>query len=115
MNKIKRIIAGINLTDNYINSAHQSDEGYKDAESCYSAFTVAELGLMLPDNHLAIRTTMGEFSAWEYFKRGSLMPMVDVRTEAECRANILIYLLETGIIKPEEINQKLLNHTEEVL
>lgn len=108
----------------YDNMALKTDNGllyYKDTASYkefgkvesrsairyYPAFTVAELGQMLPDNHFSIRSTIDNVSGWEYFKNGSLMPMVDAETEAECRAYILIHLLENNLVTASDCNKRL--------
>ena len=85
----------------------------------YSAFTVAELGVMLPHD-------LEEFqlSTWyapkrklyrsQYrLNRGSISDedfpedFAQGTTEAECRASMLIHLLESGKLTPEEVNNRL--------
>lgn len=66
-----------------------SDVSLRD-RNFYSAFTVAELGVMLGD-----QTAM-------------VIESVD-RTEAESRAAHLIWLLEEKHLTAEEVNQRLLN------
>lgn len=77
-----------------------------------SAFTVAELGEMLPTGYDTMRVTvrMGVYG-WKGFD-DSDEPCPhsnsdDVfNTEAEARAAMLIYLLESKLITPESINLK---------
>jgi hypothetical protein len=83
------------------NSGMVHGEGYKDAESCYSAFTVAELSIMLLEYAETYYTKNGKWGIGDadaYFD-----------TQAEASADRLIYLLENNIITSEEINKRL-NH-----
>lgn len=60
-----------------------------------SAFTVAELGEMLPENHI----TMKKFGVWQGRKTGEDFKLIsECDTEADSRAKMLIYLLENKII-----------------
>ncbi len=66
----------------------------------YSAFTVAELGEMLPRNYYSCKLKKG----WFMFKSSSKqdyedMPELKTDTEANARAKMLIYLLENKLIK----------------
>lgn len=67
-----------------------------------SAFTVAELGEMMPTASMEvdIRWSKGEGAYWgECFKFGKQVHLIGgEKTEADCRAKMLIYLLETEII-----------------
>lgn len=72
------------------------------------AFTVAELGLMLPDDTRSYRLE----NCWQiYYADGdsgmNLFIPEDVDTEAHARAGFLIYLLETNGITAEEVNKRL--------
>lgn len=92
----------------------------------YSAFTVAELGVMLP--HPSSLNEMGGwlhnsecdttstdglpwYLLWEYDldkeNAGFGRHIVSGVTEAEARAAMLIYLLENNHVTPAEINQRL--------
>jgi hypothetical protein len=92
----------------------------------YSAFTVAELGVMLP--HPSSLNEMGGwlhnsecdttstdglpwYLLWEYDldkeNAGFGRHIVSGVTEAEARAAMLIYLLENNLVTPAEINQRL--------
>lgn len=71
----------------------------------YSAFSVAELGIALPPNgrtifkvHDGWEFTIGT-SDWKDWRRYS--------TEAQARAELLIYLIENKIVSVEEINERL--------
>jgi len=96
----------------------------------YSAFTVAELGLMLPPffpsfvqdggkhSHCRNERTdtfplLGGSTEFDttpaYVLNKELVPMQTGRNEAEARANMLIYLLEQSLISPEEVNKSLKN------
>ena len=78
----------------------------------YAAFTVAELGVMLPISFISFKVTAGkEFSC---AKLKDNYPEIDFSftskfgtNEAEARAEMLIYLLENKLIKAEEVNQRL--------
>ena len=80
-------------------------------EENYPAFTVAELGEMLP-KRAEIETFKSYvygsgFSKWRAvltFKDGEemRMPMDMSDTEADARAKMLIYLLEQGILNPTQ-------------
>ena len=87
-----------------------------------SAFNVAELGAMLaagivqdykekPKYGIQINKCpqwLDNDRKWIIYLAGdSHYTMSD--NEAECRANMLIYLLENNHITPEEVNQRLLN------
>lgn len=71
----------------------------------YSTFTVAELGVMIPDSYY-LPVNKGNNGWW----------ISNIRTEdesklasieAEARAEMLIYLLENSLITAEEVNQRL--------
>lgn len=73
----------------------------------YPAYTVSELGLMLPDEFISLKSCE-EWLAFEVFSSpdGSLVeiPYCDSKTEADCRAKALIYCIENGLVKVEDIN-----------
>ncbi len=68
----------------------------------YSAFTVAELGEMLPAKHQQIklyRRHLGEWVCrWDYGTSPTGCHMETSNTEANARAKMLIYLLENELI-----------------
>jgi hypothetical protein len=83
-------------------------------EPYYPAFTVAELGEMLPDE-----IEIGEESYWLYTGRGlnqswdigyrengsiGISFIQNSDTEADARAKMLIYLIENNLLKVEDIN-----------
>lgn len=80
-----------------------------DAEIC-GAWTVAELGLMLPTGYdtMSITTKIGEPDTWHgYDHEGNDFSIEGYDTEAQCRAAMVIHLLEAGIVTSEEINNRL--------
>lgn len=98
-------------------------DGYYEALSCYSAFTGAELGVMLPNKHGHCETRSyyddhigGWFSDYRVIKTDgphidwSLAAETEGDTEAEARAALVIHLIENKIITTEEINQRLLDN-----
>jgi hypothetical protein len=90
----------------------------------FSAFTVAELGMMLPHpdgmfelggfNHPSDFDPTAKdgkpwYCMWEYDtdKYGMKRQLFEGATEAEARAAILIYFLEINLIQSEEVNARL--------
>ncbi len=79
-------------------------------ESDISAFTTAELGVMLP-----IETDRGHIHYYrgsEYFHtgsyiQGSVIPITSGKTEADVRADTLIRLIESKLITVSEINDRI--------
>lgn len=87
----------------------------------YSAYTVAELGMMMPPSDIS----RGEFtnfskgvnglswsvdcSLWDApgFPKDGEPGLIHHYTEAECRAELLIILLENKLITAEEVNARL--------
>ena len=67
-----------------------------------SAFTVAELGELIPNASMEtdIRWAKGDGAYWgECWKFGKQVHLIGgEKTEVDCRAKMLIYLLETDII-----------------
>jgi hypothetical protein len=102
-----------------INKANDSNRIF------YPAFTVAELGLMLPYRYLnATAASRGRFKGswfhvwkcpeeyvdhtflgWGY--RVKKDEAIHTKTEAEARAAVLIHLIETKQVTAEEINKRL--------
>lgn len=92
------------------------NDGYVPDEenTCFSAFTVAELGVMLPQTIKFCKTQkasiqLSRFNAFTiYYNRhssGSNVCMQESYKEAEARAAMLIHLLEEKYITAEEVNQ----------
>lgn len=73
-----------------------------------AAYTTAELGEMLPNCYETMKTSEG----WHGFDMDDDSIPTDedsYDTEAECRAEIIIYLLQNGKIKLEDVNNALGN------
>lgn len=84
----------------------------------YAAYTVAELGVMLPDEYMYRRNLETLMFHWtdDAFGEGRRLHFSNImiaslqegyETEAECRADALIWLLEKAIITPEQVDQRL--------
>lgn len=107
-------------------------DGYFNAETCFSLFTVAELGMMLPDganisgdNHVAqfhsfricvsaqrnnekyccYADNSSPVESTEYGDVYTVWKTISGNTEAEARAAMLIYLLENSLITLEQSKQ----------
>lgn len=94
-------------------------------KACYSAFTVAELGVILPHT---LRGEFGElilnflapnegneynWTAVYLYPEQTMcsepeMNYIDGETESEVRAAMIIHLLEKGIITPEQVNASII-------
>lgn len=78
-------------------------------DGLYAAYTVAELGVMLPDKIegyvYGFNRTIGSGSWW--IKEDDDIKYFTGRGEAESRAALLIHLLENKIITVEEVNRRL--------
>ncbi len=68
------------------------------------AFTVSELGIMLPAKSWSYRTEGG---FWICKTCGTKSTPMLANTEAEARAIKLIHLIETGSITVQEVNERL--------
>lgn len=93
----------------------QGSENYE----FYPAYTVAELGIIIPhilqsknttqsDSHF--ETFKNENNQWivTYVLKHSMPPVIAILgdTEANARAKMLIWLIENGYVKVEELNGK---------
>lgn len=91
-----------------------SSERIKSFNDCFSAFTVAELGAMLPaciivnDNELCFLRIMKDpksIKPWNvdyhFFEGACSYFLQKEHTETDSRAKMLIYLLENNLIKNE--------------
>lgn len=106
----------------------RSDEGLSEVQQVLvPAFTVAELGVMLPDGEQigsaqiksfrVIATQQSYGNIWEcwaenprnknYYEDLPLIAGGTGNTEAESRAELLIHLLESGKITAAEVNARL--------
>jgi hypothetical protein len=70
----------------------------------YSAFTVAELGVMIDWNHVS---QSGPYKEDQHFYCFTHLQDYSDKNEAIVRADMLIYLLENHLTTPEEVNQRL--------
>lgn len=75
----------------------------------YSAFTVAELGQMLPSETFTERTgtELSQYANWQWINQGIGKALGPYNTESEARADHLIHLLETNAETAEEVNKRL--------
>lgn len=77
-----------------------------------SAFTVAELGVMLPDDLCITRSGAGYSAFWEPtdgddVERISFRGQEYFTTEAECMATVLIDMIGMGVTTVAEVNKRL--------
>lgn len=72
----------------------------------YSAFTVAEMGQMLPTQCHSTKCSNKNIY-WEWVDDGNELSFPGFMNEAECRASHLITLLELGKLSVEEVNKRL--------
>lgn len=77
-----------------------------DEDVFYSAFTVAELGVMLPAGYDTMYCTNDGWRGFDLASR-DMLDSKTFYTEAECRAAMLIYLLENKLITTKEVNTRL--------
>lgn len=63
--------------------------------SVYAAFTVAELGEMLPQDYASLKASEQK---WYCGTRDNIGSTHGARTEADARASMLVYLLENKLI-----------------
>ena len=73
--------------------------------TCFSAFTVAELGVMIGTTEWSTNYKKQNIFYWDAELFG--LPFGPYSTEAEARAAILIHLLENNLITPAEVNERL--------
>jgi hypothetical protein len=73
----------------------------------YSAFTVAELGEMLPFNYTALKhISMERWFRVELFMGGYARSIdIGAKTEADARGKMIIHLIKEGIIKVGEVGK----------
>lgn len=81
---------------------------HKDQERMYSAFTVAELGAMIPDNYTSERVTLPKGKKSYVIESPNKKNCQFAETEGISRAGILITGLKKGDIILEEANKRLL-------
>lgn len=97
------------------------DEEFETAREC-CAFTVAELGVMIPD-YIVVDNYRMHFQSYKQEQRdnGKLftatfgrcedqeIPDFDNSNEAIARTDLLIFILKNNLTTPEEVNQRLNN------
>jgi hypothetical protein len=91
---------------------HGMMESVTDLVDYWPAFTVAELGVMLPSGYDTMKITVqGEEYGWRgYDISDQQCPPIEEEfypTEAQARASMLIHLLENNLITPSEVNNRL--------
>lgn len=89
-----------------------SDHGYLVVNSV-AAFTVAELGLILPDQFSSWKYQSSDGERWDCAAEENryYSHLIEYcKTEAEARAAMLIYLLENDHITSETVNSLLLQY-----
>lgn len=77
------------------------DIGFFNSTQIYSAYSVAELGELLPKGEWVSRIIGGIGGQWQCYKNDSFKPEWETQvgdTEAEARAKMLIYLKEKKLI-----------------
>lgn len=85
-------------------------DNWQRADEKYPAYSVAELGVMLPTGFDTMRVTgktPGDLVWQGYDMAGRDFTKDPYYTEAECRAAMLIHLLENKLITVEEVNKRL--------
>lgn len=94
-------VAGLNQWEkDYQLGFNNNSAPYHNGERIVSTFTVAELGELLPSDHWTQKAQEGGWKTKETISMHSaIAPMFFEDTEAEARAKILIYLLESNILK----------------
>lgn len=91
-------------------SYHGSKSYLSDLKS-FAAYTVAELGEMLPAGYDTMKVT--GYKEGEYYWIGydldskDMFPNGNFQSEAHCRAAMLIHLLESKLTTTEEANKRL--------
>jgi hypothetical protein len=72
-----------------------------------SAFSVAELGVLLPSGYDTMHSTDEGWRGYDH--DGNDFQVEAFKTEAECRASMLIELLQRNIVTAEECNKRLID------
>lgn len=71
----------------------------------YPAYTVAELGVMLPIESYTQR--LAEYGQWEWINEGNKSGWAGYNTESEARGEMLIIHLQKRKITVDEVNKRL--------
>lgn len=101
-----RPVFGETITTEY-GKQYKKTQVCNDKKVSASAYTVAELGLLLPSGFDTMRTTNEGWRAYGYDGEDFLGESV-YGTEAQCRAEIIIKLISEGKLTTEEANQRLI-------
>jgi hypothetical protein len=99
-------LQGVIYPDNaamWINDSKESHPAY-DYEK-YAAYSVGELGLMLPPNISTSANHNNKWTLWDFMDDWSWQ-VVESATEAEARAAFITKQLEQGVETPASINQR---------
>jgi hypothetical protein len=76
----------------------------------YSAFTVAELGMMITDTIIGSSFWLRNFHSMNIqLLNGNMKHDFKAETEADCRAKCLIFLIEQRFVKLEDVNNSVLS------
>lgn len=95
----------VDRTIPYNNQHADHRDDVPSAKPFVAAPNVAELGVMLPNGFDTMQTTP---DGWVGYDIDGVDVFRGYKTEAECRAQLLIWALETGFVTVEETNQRLL-------
>lgn len=80
-------------------------ENKKIWEDTFSAFTVTELGIMMPPHILSIKTDFNKYLCYSTSNTVVTDKMCEGSTEAEVRAAMLIHLLESNLFGVKDITK----------
>lgn len=97
----KRQLIHTSVTHEYISD----NEGDEFDHAIASAYSVAELGVMLPAGYDTMYATDEGWIGYDH--GGNDFKDESFRTEAECQAEMLIHLLQRNIVPAEECNKRL--------
>lgn len=75
----------------------------------FSAFSVAELGIMIGGGYYTFPHDDGSFACYKFgaYMGDTMLLKSDFPTEAQSRAALLIHLIENKILSVDEVNKRL--------